>query len=127
MTEFGGRMVAAASIQRIRHEARVVDGGQRNVVAGKRHDVRLGVEHDLQHRLVFEDRLQQIESFAQRHLLDGCLAREIEFVAAPMSQRHIGCVPRFQRQRHAGQLTGHGVGGVELRPEGEISLKTCLF
>ena len=39
-----------------------------------------------------------------------------------MRQRHIGRVPRHQRQRHAGQLAVHRVGRVELHPEGEMAL-----
>ena len=56
------QMLGAAGVERVGHQARIVDAGERDAVAGQRHHVEFGVLHDLQHRLVFEDRLEQVKA-----------------------------------------------------------------
>ncbi len=80
-----GRMVGAARIKRIRDEAGIVHGLKRDAIAGERHHVGLGARHDLQHGLIFEDRLQQVERFAQGCLRPHVFAAEIEPVARAMA------------------------------------------
>ena len=52
-----------------------------DAVTGERHHVELGVLHDLEDALIFQDRLQQIERQTDRNLRHR-LAAEIESVAA---------------------------------------------
>ena len=85
-------MLGAAGVERVGHQAGIVDGGERDAVAGERHHVELGVLHDLEHRLVFENGLEQVERRAHRDLRDR-LAAEIEPVAGAVRQRHIGGMP----------------------------------
>ena len=56
---------------------------KRDAVARERHHVELGVLHDLQHALVFQDRLEQVQGFAHGNLRDR-VAAEIESVAGAM-------------------------------------------
>ena len=114
-------MLRAAGVERVGHETRIVDCGECNAVARQRHHVELGVLHDLQHGLVFEDGLEQIQGLAHGNLRYD-VAAEIESVAGTMCQRHISGVSRHQRERHADQLALHRIGRIELHPEGEMTL-----
>ena len=119
--KLGGQMLRAAGIERIGDQAGIVDARKRYAVARERHHVELGVLYDLEHALVFQDRLEQIECRAHGDLRDR-VAAEIEPVARAMGERHVGRVARHERERHADQLTLHRVRRIELRPEGEMAL-----
>ena len=59
--ELLGQMLGAAGVERVGHEAGVVDALKRDAVAGQRHHVELGVLHDLQDAGVLEKGLKQVE------------------------------------------------------------------
>ena len=67
----------------------------------------LAFRHDLEHAFVFEQRLEQVERVAHAHLRDLALAAEIEALARAMGERHIGRMPRHDRERHAHKLALH--------------------
>ena len=81
--EFGGQVLGASGVERIGHEAGIVDRRERDAVTGERHHVELGVLHDLQHALVFQDRLEQVQGVAHGNLRDR-VAAKIESVAGAM-------------------------------------------
>ena len=56
-----GQVLGAAGVERVGHEAGIVEAGERDAVAGERHHVELGVLHDLEHARVFKQRLEQVE------------------------------------------------------------------
>ena len=104
-----GQVLGAAGVERVGHQAGVVEAGERDAVAGERHHVELGVLHDLEHARVLKDRLQKIERRADRQLRAGTLADEIELVGGAMGERHVKGMPRPKRQRHANELTLHRI------------------
>ena len=108
--ELGGKMLGATRVERIGHETRIVGARKRDAVTRERHHVELGVLHDLEHALILEDRLQEIERLAQRDLRDGFAAAKIEPVARAVRERHIGRVTRHERERNASQLAAHRIG-----------------
>ena len=71
-------MLGAAGVERIGHEAGIVEAFERDAVAGEHHHVEFGVLHDLEHGWIFQQRLQQIERLAHADLLDRAFAAEIE-------------------------------------------------
>ncbi len=101
-------MLGASGVERVGDEAGIVDGLKRDPIAGERHHVELGVLHDLEHALVFQNRLQQIERLTHGKLRDG-IAAEIEPVARPMRQRQVSRVTRHERECHSNQLTLHRI------------------
>ena len=119
--ELLGQMLGAAGVERVGHEAGIVDRVERDAVARERHHVELRVLHDLEDARVLENRLQQVERLAHRDLRDR-VAAEIEPVGGAMGERHVGRMSRHERERHADQLAAHRVGRVELHPEGEMAL-----
>ncbi len=108
--ELLGQMLGAAGVERVGHQARVVDCRQIDAVAGQRHHVELGVLHDLEHAFVFEQRLQRIERVAHFDLRALALAAEIESLAAAMRQRHIGRMTRHDGKGDSDQLAQHRIG-----------------
>ncbi len=106
--ELPRQMLGAAGVERIGDEAGIVDRLERDAVAGERHHVELGVLHDLEDARVLENGLEQVQSLAHGDLRHR-LAAEIEPVGGAVGERHIGRVPRHQRQRNAGDLAAHRV------------------
>ena len=117
-----GQMLGAAGVERIGHEAGIVEAGERDAVAGEHHHVELGVLHDLEHALVFKQRLEQVERLARLHLLDLALAAEVEPVAHPMAERDIDGGSWTERKRDADELALHGVRRCDLSAEGDMAL-----
>ena len=115
-------MLGAAGVERIGHEAGIVEAGERDAVAGEHHHVEFGVLHDLEHALVFQQRLEQVERLARLHLLDLAFAAEIEPVARAMAERDIDCRAWAKRERDADQFTLHGIGRRNFRAEGDMAL-----
>ncbi len=101
-----GQMLGAAGVERVGHEAGIVDACERDAVARQRHHVELGVLHDLENAHIFQDRLQQVQGLAHGNLRDR-VAAKIEPVAGAVRQRHIGRMSRHQRERDAHQLALH--------------------
>ena len=108
--ELFGKMLGAACVERVGHETRIVDACECDAVTRERHHVELGVLHDLEHALVLEDRLQEIERLARRYLRDGFAAAKIEPVASAVRKRHIGRVTRHERERDTRKLAAHRIG-----------------
>ena len=97
------QMLGAAGVERIGHQARIVEAGQRDAVAGEHHHVEFGVLHDLEHGRVFQQRLQQIERLA--HLDPRALfAAEIELVGCTVGERNVGRLSGAKGKRHADKL-----------------------
>ena len=115
-------MLGAAGVERIGHEAGIVEAGERDAITGEHHHVELGVLHDLEHALVFKQRLEQIERLARLHLLDIALAAEVEPVAYPMAERDIDGGSWTERKRDADELALHGVRRCDLSAEGDMAL-----
>ena len=120
-SELLGQMLGAARVERIGHQAGIVDRVERDAVARERHHVELRVLHDLEHARVLENRLQQVQRLAHRNLRNG-VAGKIEPVGRTVGKRHVGRMSRHDRERHADQLAPHRIGGIELYPEGEMPL-----
>ena len=78
-------MLGAARIERVGHQAGIVGAGKCDAVARERHHVELGVLHDLEHALVLENGLQQIERVAQGNLRDriAAVGGELDITSAP--------------------------------------------
>ena len=114
-------MLGAARVERVGHQAGIVGAGKRDAVARERHHVELGVLHDLEHALVLENGLQQIERVAQGNLRDR-IAAEIETVAramAMMTRFHYRHLPVVERGKlmgiiSIGDLVNHRVREMEL-------------
>ena len=87
-------MLGAAGVQRVGDETGIVDRLEGDAVTGERHHVELGVLHDLEDALIFQDRLQQIERQTDRNLRHR-LAAEIESLRGAVRERHIGRVPGY--------------------------------
>ena len=117
-----GEMLGAAGVERIGHEAGIIEAGERDAVAGERHHVEFGVLHDLQHGRVFKQRLEQIERLARLHLLDLAFAAEVEPVADPMAERDVDGGSWTERKRDADELALHGVRRCDLSAEGDMAL-----
>jgi hypothetical protein len=102
-------MLGTARIEGVGHKAGIVDGRERDAVTGERHHIELGILHDFEHGLVFEDRLQKIERLAHGNLLDR-VAAKIEPVRRSVGEGDISRVTRRDGERHANQLALHGIG-----------------
>ena len=119
------QMLGAAGVERIGHQARIVEAGQRDAVAGEHHHVELGVLHDLEHGRVFQQRLQQIERLA--HLDPRALfAAEIELIGRTVGERNVGRLSGAKGKRHADKLALHRIGRCDLGAKGDMALVARL-
>ena len=115
------QMPGAARVERIGHEAGIVEAGQLDAVAGEHHHVEFGILHDLEHGRIFEQRFQQIERLA--HLDARALfAAEIELIGCTVGERNVGRLSGAKGKCHADKLPLHRIGRSDLGAKGDMAL-----
>ena len=96
---------AATGVEIEADHHRIVNRGHRDAVAGEDRDVVLGVLPDLEHRVAFEQRLQQCERLG---LVDLCWPFG-EHVAAAMAERDVAGIIGAERKAHPGKFGAHRI------------------
>ena len=116
------REPAPALVHRIGHQHGVVVGRKPHAIAAHHHEVVFDVLADLEHALVFEQRLQPGDRVLQRELGDVARAGKVEAVAGAVRERDVAGAVRLKRERHAAKARGHGVEVRRLGVEGDVTL-----
>ena len=116
------RKAAAALVAGVGHQHGVVVRRDANAVAPHDDEVVFDVLADLQHAVVFEQRLEARERVLHRQLGDLARAGEVEAVAGPMGERNVAGAVRLKRQRDAAKPRGHRIEVRGLGIEGDEAL-----
>ena len=119
------REPAPALVHRVGQEHGVVVGRKPHAIAAHDHEIVFDVLADLEHALVFEQRLQPGDRMLQRELGDVAGTCEVEAVARAVRERDVAGAVRLKRQRHAAKARGHGIEVCRLGVEGDEALLRC--
>ena len=114
-------VLAAPGIQGIGEQHGVVERRERDAVPVQHQAIEFQVLPDLEHRGIFEQRLEHCQGFADRHLL-GIGVAEVEAAAArAVRERHVAGLAGRHGHGEADEFRLHRVEAGRLGVEGEVS------